>query len=466
MNKIRQWVEPISLHDFAPFALLRAAQTLPRMCFYNSRAQTGGAAVGCAARLTAQSEGRFARITAAARHFIFQGDLSPIWMGGGAFWAHTPADADWRGFQAAEWVLPEVMLWREGERAFLVAHQPAESPHHPRDLARAWLERLRRAAAQDARPRAISQPTQVHQQPTFNAWEADMQQALRAIRGGTMQKVVLARQLRLTYSSPPDPVCALQRLSCAYTSSFLFLFEFVPGRAFLGATPERLIAVHRGRFETMALAGSIRRGQTPDEDVALAQTLLESAKNRHEHALVVESIRARLAPISASLEVDDAPAVMQLSNIQHLQTRIRGTLKDGHSALDIVQLLHPTPAVGGLPREVALARLAELERITRGWYAGPVGWFTPDGDGEIAVALRSALFHDHTVIAYGGAGIVADSDPVDEWRETALKMRPVLEALLGDQADALLAQAITRGAAAPSVLPLRDTESQQEVKLS
>ncbi|MFN3705134.1 MAG: isochorismate synthase MenF [Thermoflexales bacterium] len=463
MSEILQWVEPIPLRDFAPIAMLHLAQSLPRLLFYNGHAQVGGAAIGCAARLTVQRHARFVHVAEAARRFTVRGERPLLWMGGGAFWPHPPADADWQGFSATEWILPRVVVWRDGEHAYLLVHQPTDEPGHPRDLARTWTSRLR-----DVANLAIDLPSavhaDVHMQPPFSAWEADLAQALHAIRSGAIQKVVLARQLRLTFATPPNPIHALQRLWEAYPTSFLFYVQLEPSRAFLGATPERLIAVRARRFETMALAGSIRRGRNAAEDMALAQALLESAKNRHEHRLVVESICNRLASLSNTLEVDASPRVMQLGNIQHLQTCIRGTLRDGQSALHLTQLLHPTPAVGGMPQEMALAQLAELERIARGWYAGPVGWFTSEGDGEIAVALRSALLYGHTAIAYGGAGIVADSDPLDEWRETALKMRPMLEALCGDRAPHLLERAMaTDHSSSPTTGAMRaHTPPQQE----
>ncbi|MDW8214428.1 MAG: isochorismate synthase, partial [Roseiflexaceae bacterium] len=179
---------------------------------------------------------------------------------------------------------------------------------------------------------------------------------------------------------------------------------------------------------TMALAGSIRRGATPDEDEHLAAVLLDSAKDRHEHQIVVDEVRKRLAPLTSRLDVG-ATGVMRLSNIQHLHTPISGLLRKPCGVLPVVATLHPTPALGGEPREAAMRLIAELEPAPRGWYAAPVGWIDRRLDGQFGVAIRSAVVQATRAWLYAGAGIVAGSDPQREWDETNLKFRPMLEGL-------------------------------------
>ncbi len=162
----------------------------------------------------------------------------------------------------------------------------------------------------------------------------------------------------------------------------------------------------------------------------LAHTLLNSAKDRTEHEVVVRSTQAALTAVCTEvIRAPGTPRVAQSQSVQHLATPLRGRLADGGCVLDLVERLHPTPAVGGFPRDVALAAIREREGIDRGWYAGAVGWVNRAGEGEFAVAIRSALLAGREATLYAGAGIVADSDPEAEYAETCLKLEPMLAAL-------------------------------------
>ena len=253
--------------------------------------------------------------------------------------------------------------------------------------------------------------------------------ATAAMRSGPMNKVVLSRVCEIRYAQKVDVDGALAYLNATYPDCYRFLFEPRPFHAFYGATPELIVGVNGRSLRTMGLAGSIGRGKTPAEDDALAQELLNSAKNQHEHALVVESIRRRLAPLTSDLTIPDEPDILQLGYIQHLHTPIQATLKTADGVLPILQNLHPTPALGGQPRELAMPFISQAEPVPRGWYGAPVGWLDHNLDGAFGVAIRSAITQDRRVWLYAGAGIVADSDPQAEWDETALKFKPMLNAL-------------------------------------
>jgi menaquinone-specific isochorismate synthase len=179
----------------------------------------------------------------------------------------------------------------------------------------------------------------------------------------------------------------------------------------------------------MALAGSIQRGENAAEDRKLGRQLIESKKDRHEHALVVNSIRRRLEPFDVELTIPAKPELYTLNYIHHLMTPITGRLKQMTGVLPLLEALHPTPALGGSPRDLALSFIGEIEPVPRGWYAGPVGWVDANMDGQFAVGIRSAVAQDRRVWLYAGAGIVADSDPRKEWMETSLKFKPMLAAL-------------------------------------
>jgi menaquinone-specific isochorismate synthase len=212
-----------------------------------------------------------------------------------------------------------------------------------------------------------------------------------------------------------------------------YAFSAATGRgpSFIGASPERLVRVSQNVFETEALAGSARRGLGASEDAALAAALQHNEKDLREHRHVVDSIVRRLAPLGLELEFDESPAIRRLANVQHLATPIRATLPDGVRLLDALARLHPTPAVGGTPREAAVKAIRELEGFPRGLYAGALGWLNARGGGEFFVGIRSALIDGASARVYAGAGIVSGSEPDREYTETELKFHAVQDALLG-----------------------------------
>jgi menaquinone-specific isochorismate synthase len=252
-----------------------------------------------------------------------------------------------------------------------------------------------------------------------------------AIRAGRYRKIVLARARDLRATCRFHPLRALSALRGRYPDCYSFSAGNGSGASFIGASPERLLSACGGRLRTEALAGSAPRGRTAPEDAALARGLLHSAKDTHEHGLVLESILRRLARAGIADAVAGRPRVRQLPNVQHLCTPVEAQIPTGSELLRIVGELHPTPAVGGTPREEAVAHLRELEPFDRGLYAGALGWVDHRGDGDFLVGIRSALMQDDSARLYAGAGIVDGSDPAAELAETELKMRALREALLG-----------------------------------
>jgi isochorismate synthase len=225
----------------------------------------------------------------------------------------------------------------------------------------------------------------------------------------------------------------LARLRAAYPDCYTFLSDPGAGRAFVGATPERLARMDPGTVTLGALAGTFPRGATPAADAALKRLMLENPKEREEHAIVVDAIRAALAGLGR-LDIPDEPEVRAFKNVWHLFTPVFLTPSARVSLLSLVERLHPTPAVGGLPREAALEAVRRLETFDRGWYGAPLGWLNGRGEGEFAVALRAGLVstdsaQSGSVRLIAGGGIVADSDPEREFEETRIKFQPMLGAL-------------------------------------
>jgi len=259
-------------------------------------------------------------------------------------------------------------------------------------------------------------------------WQAIVTSARDDVRDGHLEKVVLAREVRAQSAAPFDPLPALVQLRTDYPSCFSFAVARGE-HCFLGASPERLVRLRDGLVSTMCLAGSIARGATDGEDRRLGNVLLTSAKERAEHEIVVRGLREGLAELCEDLAPVSTPVLLKVRNVQHLLTTLVGKVSSGRTILDLVERLHPTPAVGGFPRQAALALIRERERLERGWYGGPVGWLDACGEGEFTVAIRSALLRGTHASLFAGCGIVADSDPAEEYAESCLKLRPMLSAL-------------------------------------
>ena len=252
-----------------------------------------------------------------------------------------------------------------------------------------------------------------------------------------LQKVVLARALRLVAEDRLDEQTILRRLIDADAEATAYLADLSPagdgyaGAVLVGASPELLVARTGDQVTCQPFAGSAARSADPQTDAANGAALAESGKNRHEHQLVVDTMRAALEPLCTELDVAAEPQLSRTAALWHLSTPIRGTLREKDTtAIDLVLALHPTPAVGGVPTEAAVDLIAELEG-DRGFYAGAVGWCDARGDGRWVVAIRGAQLSADRLqaVALAGGGIVAESDPDDEVAETTTKFRTILSAL-------------------------------------
>jgi isochorismate synthase len=260
-------------------------------------------------------------------------------------------------------------------------------------------------------------------------WEQQVAQAIAVIRSGAISKVVLARAEKLRAESAISAEAALGCLREEHPGATIFAFA-ASDSCFIGATPERLVRLRGGQVDVTCLAGSVAVGRTPEATAELGQQLLSSAKDLREHEIVVEStIDALRTACDEVTRAPGTPRLRQARSVQHLETPLSATARPEADVLQLAGLLHPTPAVGGFPTAPALDLIRKLEAFDRGWYAGPVGWVDLNGAGEFSVAIRSALLQGQTATAYAGCGIVANSDPVAEFVETELKLRPMRAAL-------------------------------------
>jgi len=357
-----------------------------------------------------------------------QGTAPPCFTGI-AFDPDDPMEGPWQGFPNALLAVPEVVLRRDGNHCTLTF--TAEAGGGGETVAR-WLAvagRLLGALQCPPDPSGTRTPlTRILSDPEESEWIGLIEQANRDIEAGAIDKVVPARRIRVCAERRLDGHRLLAALGYMYPCCMLFAAN-LGGRTVASATPERLVTRHGDEVVSDAIGGTARRAPNERHDQELGDALQGSRKARHEHALVVEAIRAALAPVCEELSIPDAPRIYRLRHLQHLWTPVRGRAPRESGLLDLARRLHPTPAVGGTPRAAALDWLQRHGELQRGWYSGAVGWLDADGHGELAVLLRCALVNGECADLYAGAGIVSASDPEAELAETALKLEAMLEAL-------------------------------------
>ncbi|MFC7155057.1 isochorismate synthase MenF [Halomarina halobia] len=387
-----------------------------------------------AARLVAAGPDRFDALREGARSIFADADhdgpavTRPRMLGGLAFTDDHDAAPPWEGFPAAEFVLPAVQLTRATDTTYLTVSRFA--PDADPAAVASDLEAARDRIADLPAMVPSGDPPGVHRtrhRTDAAQWQAQVGEAAARIREGSLRKVVLALALDVDLDAEVDVPSVLERLRRTYPQCYRFLVQPTEAAGFFGAPPERLVRLDGRRVEAEALAGSVARGATPEEDADLAAALVGSEKIQHEQGLVAEAIRDQLEPLGEVTVGEQT--VHRLATIQHLRTPITADLAADEHVLSIVEALHPTPAVGGLPPGEAARTIRETETFERGWYASPVGWFDAEGDGEFAVAIRSGVAGGRRATLFAGNGIVGDSDPAAEWEEVQLKYRPILDEL-------------------------------------
>ncbi len=395
------------------------------------------AALGVAHEATSRGEGRF-EDTARECLRMNEGAVldepsglpsgaGPVWTGGFAFDPHGAGSPPWSSFAPASMILPELSICRVGDQTFLTVNlivRPGDSAAASADRVAARLAGLRPDPLPMLDPQPTSRP-EIRSVLPPGDFEAAVEAATERIAAEEMSKVVLAREVAVEASAAHEPAAIFGALREQFPSCFCFCHG-TPEAAFLGASPELLIRRSGAGASTVALAGSTRRSSDPAVDDHLGEQLLRSDKNRREQRIVAERIVRRLRPHSVWVQTAPEPEVVKVANIQHLATPIIAQLAESHSAVELAGMLHPTPAVGGEPWPDAASTIPELERMDRGWYAGPVGWMDATEDGEFCVALRSALLRDREARLFAGVGVVAGSDPAAELEETEVKLQALL----------------------------------------
>ncbi len=430
--------------DVDPSAVILASRLPgePWLCFEQpDRDGAAIAALGSVARVTGAGSDRFKTVARGWREVLAEAQADApdgppgsglVAVGGFAFADDGGASPPWSGFAPAALDVPEIAFARRGGEVRLtvaVAAEPYDVAEDLVDRVRHRLASLREAALPLIDPAPAGRFRIASTAPP-EEYEAAVARAVEEIRAGRYDKVVLAREVLVQAPSAHDAAAVFGVLRSSFDSCYVFC----AGRgdaALVGASPELLVRRTGLRAQTVALAGSTRRSADPGVDAHLAERLRHSVKDLQEHAIVTRQIARALRPHSLWVAAPDEPVIIKVANIQHLATPIRAQLVEPVSVIELVGCLHPTPAVGGAPHAEATRRIPDLERLDRGWYAGPVGWTDANEDGEFCVALRCALLRDDEARLYAGVGVVGDSDPAAELAETEDKLAALLPVLSG-----------------------------------
>lgn len=361
-----------------------------------------------------------------------QSELQPILFGGFTFDPQNEVTGEWTDFPEAYFALATYQLVIRDDKAFVSIHLISKN-----EQAESQFEALRKErdhlihAAQVKEVKTYSKPEITsYFEPYKEPYLASIDQVTALIKQKKADKVVIARSLALQFKEQVSSPQVLSQIIHEQPESYLFGLERQE-LLFFGASPERLVKVEKGRAFSSCVAGSIKRGKTAEEDEAYGQSLLNDSKNGGEHQYVVDMIAETFRKNCVEMKIPDSPRLLKIRDIQHLYTPVEGQLNSEATILQLTKSLHPTPALGGVPRKEAMAAIRKYEPMNRGLYAAPIGWVDADGNGEFAVAIRSAALLKDKAYLYAGGGIVADSEPQSEYEETLVKFRPMLRALGG-----------------------------------
>jgi menaquinone-specific isochorismate synthase len=426
-----------------PLAVLESIFEAREPHFYVERPAERLAVAGAEAATAFSAEGpdRFP----ACRRFVEEtlsnavavGDLSAPFSGPHFFAAFAFSDRAEPGepFPAATVFVPRWQVAHSRGRTVAIANLSVDGNSPVEALTeRVWRAHAKFHAFDYAEPDfpggAAPPRTRVTEVGPAGGFARAVERALEGIARGEFEKIVLARAKDLSASETLHPLRVLNGLRQRFSDCYSFSVANGRGQSFIGASPERLLRVDGGELATEALAGSAPRGASASEDAALAAALLRDDKELREHRLVLDFIAGRLRSLGLRPEFSDRPSIRRFANVQHLHTPLRAAWPAGMHPLDVLASLCPTPAVGGAPREAAVARIRSLEEFPRGLYAGALGWVDFRGGGEFFVGLRSALVDGAGARLYAGAGIVEGSSPGKEMAETEMKFGAMQEALL------------------------------------
>lgn len=366
----------------------------------------------------------------------------PLLLGGFSFDPEHVKTALWRDFPDTMMTLPKFLLTSDGHETWLTTNSvmgAADDPyemidHIQREEQSLWsnvrIHDRAYASAADMNDTLSNEANHDMHEVNLEAWKKAVGLMAEEVGQGHLEKVVLAREVQVMLNQSEERTSILKCLQDEQPDSYIFAVES-GDHCFLGASPELLVKRDGQHISSSCLAGSIARGEHTGDDDLLGKYLLNDTKNVMEHDLVVRVIREAMQKYCRNVHVPSTPQLYKTRHIQHLYTPVWGEIRENISLLSFVKELSPTPAMGGVPRDLAMQRIRQVEDLDRGWYAAPLGWLDFRGDGEFAVAIRAGLINDTKASLFAGCGIMADSTPQNEYEETSMKLQPMLSALRG-----------------------------------
>lgn len=351
----------------------------------------------------------------------------PLFAGGMKF-AVEHSDSVWADFNDSLWFIPEILFLKDKEEEFFIFNQ-STAPHLSGTKLKHRLANILENVYKCTDPEVKSPPDIVKEEGNApkdkKKWKLMINETLDKIADGDIRKIVLSRKIDLVLSKEVDLNAAVNCLRNRFSKCYIFIFHS-NNSSFIGATPETLAKMSNGKIEFDALAGSAPRGSNDIEDSNIEKEILFNSKNISEHKFVVEHLKDSIKEYAGNILIDNKVRVRKLHNIQHLWTKISADLKPGVSIFSILKEIYPTPAICGTPKDAALSLTRKLEGHKRGMYSGITGWFNLEEEGEFVIAIRSAVTSGKKVAVFAGSGIVAGSDPAQEFDETELKLTPIL----------------------------------------
>ncbi len=321
----------------------------------------------------------------------------------------------WIDFEDAEWILPEFIIYSDKKNSILInfsvktdyiideisSYSKDDFQNHKKDF------NIRRFDSN-----------------IFSDWEKKVKSAVEMIEQKKLKKIVLSRKKEYEFDDSTDLVNIIDKLNEFYPNCLNFLIKSESSH-FFGSSPELLAEINQSEFRTEALAGSVERGNSDNEDIKLTVFLLSDSKNLQEHQLVIDYLKSNLEDVICNFSTSDKPKIKKFRNIQHLNTEITGQIKSDIDIFNIISKIFPTPAVCGIPKDTAIKVLSELEGFERGIFTGIIGWFNLDNQAKFYVAIRSGLLKGNHLTLFAGCGIVQSSDALDEFKETEIKIKAI-----------------------------------------
>jgi len=374
---------------------------------------------------------RFKRDILYTNDVEFPNGTGPLLFGGFSFDPYQKKDNHWNDFSNSKFVIPSVLYTETEGNGYLSINIKVSGE----DNIQAHLKHIEELEGllgnQEYDGSSYSSPLLLTKEEIdVQRFKKNVQNATSLIQQGKIEKVVLARQLKATFTEAISTEYVIQRLLREQPTSYTFIFEN-ENQHFVGASPERLVQKEGDYVFSTCLAGSIKRGKTRKEDELLGNELLNDQKNLIEHDVVVHMIKEAMEAYCMEVEIPMQPTLYKTKHIQHLYTPVRGKTKKDVTLFSLLKELHPTPALGGYPQKESLSIIRKLEPFDRGWYAAPIGWIDINGNGEFIVGIRSGVIERQQAMLFAGCGIVADSTPESEYEETTIKFNPMLSALGG-----------------------------------